>query len=231
MIKENSKKDFLQVMIFWLFVCLAIHLWVRLSFLPFFKNLSPLVTVSLLLYLPGLVFKGVPDFYSFFEKDKKTILYSLKILLVFSLIVFPVFFAANHFFQAFFFRAHYHPTPFFGLAEGRLYLIFLNHLLLVALPEEYFFRAFLWDKLQCCFTPSSTPISFLGVPLTGLFFFNAFLFAFSHSLIVLQWWHFAIFFPGLAFVWLRLKTHGLLAPVLFHALCNVANYWISMHYR
>jgi membrane protease YdiL (CAAX protease family) len=31
----------------------------------------------------------------------------------------------------------------------------------------------------------------------------------------------AVFFPALLFGWLRARTRGIGAPVLFHALCNI----------
>ena len=47
------------------------------------------------------------------------------------------------------------------------------------------------------------------------------LFAFGHSIVIFQWWHFAIFFPALVFGWMRARTGGVIAGALFHAWCNV----------
>jgi membrane protease YdiL (CAAX protease family) len=63
------------------------------------------------------------------------------------------------------------------------------------------------------------------VPLTCL------IFAASHSIIAFRWWHFAIFFPSLVFGWLRDRTGGLVAPVLFHAASNLAMRHIGQLYR
>jgi hypothetical protein len=47
------------------------------------------------------------------------------------------------------------------------------------------------------------------------------IFAFGHSIVEFQWWHFAIFVPSLAFGWLRAKTGDVMAGAFFHAWCNI----------
>ncbi|MBI3540840.1 MAG: CPBP family intramembrane metalloprotease [Deltaproteobacteria bacterium] len=94
----------------------------------------------------------------------------------------------------------------------------LVQLFVVALPEEFFFRGYLQTILRRKYRLQ------VAIPIASL------LFAFSHSVIALQWWHFAIFFPALVFGWLREKTGGLVAPILFHALSNVAVFWIGSVY-
>ena len=88
----------------------------------------------------------------------------------------------------------------------------------VAIPEEFFYRGYFQTRLNEVF-----PRRFLilGVPmgwgsvLAGLYF------AFGHSLVQVQWWHFATFFPGLVFAWLREKSGGVVAGALCHAAFNV----------
>jgi membrane protease YdiL (CAAX protease family) len=60
----------------------------------------------------------------------------------------------------------------------------------------------------------------LGANLGAGFLTTQVLFALGH-LVVFQAWRLGTFFPGLIFGWLRERTGGLAAPVLFHALSNV----------
>ncbi len=213
----------------WLFACVCIHLLYRLSFISWIWEVSPLLIALILFYFPVLFLKKQVCFF-YLEKNRKDILYSLKIFLIFSLLVLPLFFVANHFFQSYFFNAQYHSQIEGGFQDPHFWIILFNQILLIALPEEYFFRVFLLNEMQSAFPASPQSPKLFGVKLSAAFFLNALLFAFSHSLIQLQWWHFAIFFPSLAFGWLRQKTGGLIAPTLFHASCNMANFWIAKHY-
>lgn len=97
-------------------------------------------------------------------------------------------------------------------------LLIPYHLFFVALPEEFFYRGYFQTRLNEVF-----PRKFLifGVPVSwGLVIACAF-FAFGHSLVTVQWWHFATFFPGLVFGWMRERTSSPLAGALFHAWANV----------
>lgn len=61
----------------------------------------------------------------------------------------------------------------------------------------------------------------LGADLGWGWILATLLFAFGHSLVSPQWWHFATFFPGLVFGWMRQRTGGIVAGALFHAWANV----------
>ena len=61
----------------------------------------------------------------------------------------------------------------------------------------------------------------LGADLGWGWIVTCVLFAFGHSIVQLQWWHFAIFFPSLVFGWMRARTGGIVAPALFHAWANI----------
>jgi membrane protease YdiL (CAAX protease family) len=91
-------------------------------------------------------------------------------------------------------------------------------LLAVALPEELFYRGFVqtaWRR-----TAPARGVTVLGARLGAGFVWTQALFALGH-LVVLQPWRLGTFFPGLLFGWLRERTGGLAAPVVFHALSNV----------
>lgn len=94
----------------------------------------------------------------------------------------------------------------------------LGQLLLVALPEEAFYRGYLQTRLDDAFTKRvrvfGTPLG-LGVVVTSL------VFAVSHFVTVPLPARLAVFFPSLAFGWLRARTKGIGAPLAFHAFCNI----------
>jgi membrane protease YdiL (CAAX protease family) len=46
----------------------------------------------------------------------------------------------------------------------------------------------------------------------------------------LQWWHFATFFPGMVFAWMRERTGGVITGALFHAVCNIGVVCLDTYY-
>ena len=91
-------------------------------------------------------------------------------------------------------------------------------LLVVALPEELFYRGYLqtaWAR-----TAPGRGASVLGARLGAGFLATQALFAMGH-LVSLQPWRLGTFFPGLLFGWLRERTGGLAAPIVLHALSNL----------
>jgi membrane protease YdiL (CAAX protease family) len=99
-----------------------------------------------------------------------------------------------------------------------LALLAAVQLLAVALPEELFYRGFVqtgWRR-----SAPDRGVTVLGARLGAGFVWTQVLFALGH-LVVLQPWRLGTFFPGLLFGWLRERTGGLAAPVVFHALSNV----------
>ena len=116
--------------------------------------------------------------------------------------------------------APYVGTPRFALrAPDDLALRILTQVLVVALPEELFYRGFMqtaWSKSAA----GGRTVRVLGAELGPGFLRTQLLFALGH-LVVLQPWRLGTFFPGLLFGWLRARTGNLAAPVLFHALSNL----------
>jgi membrane protease YdiL (CAAX protease family) len=116
--------------------------------------------------------------------------------------------------------APYVGFPHFTLrAPDDLPIRIVTQLLVVALPEELFYRGFMqtaWSKTRA----GGGTRRVLGAELGPGFLRTQLLFALGH-LVVLQPWRLATFFPGLLFGWLRARTGGLAAPVLFHALSNL----------
>lgn len=221
---ETGKRTLLiEALIVWAAVVVGARLFYHLQSIRFVADNLMLFTSGLLLYVPALILYLRKEPFDFFEHSWSELFYSLRIALFVSLIIFPLILLGNHFLQIFIFHLRYTPA-----SNKTLWETFLFHLLLVAFPEEFFFRGYLLRRFRQVFEDRFT---FLGVKMGKAFFFTALLFAFSHSIVVLRWWHFSIFFPALAFGWLREKTHALTAAILFHALTNVFSTWVGLHYR
>lgn len=92
------------------------------------------------------------------------------------------------------------------------------HVFFVAIPEEFFYRGYFQTRLNQVFPKRWRVFGTTIGP--GLFIACAF-FAFGHSIVTLRWWHFATFFPGVLFGWLRERSGSTLPGALFHAWCNV----------
>jgi len=93
----------------------------------------------------------------------------------------------------------------------------LGQLLVVSLPEEWFFRGYLQGRLNQLFARKWT---LLSAKIGPALFISAALFALAHLALKPSPERLLVFFPALVFGWLREKTDSLLAPVLFHFLAN-----------
>ncbi len=100
----------------------------------------------------------------------------------------------------------------------RFALLAAVQVLVVALPEELFYRG--WMQTAWARTDPSRGVRVVGARLGAGFLATQTLFALGH-LVVLQPWRLATFFPGLLFGWLRERTGGVAAPVFVHALSNL----------
>ncbi len=114
----------------------------------------------------------------------------------------------------------------FTAPPGVLDLV-LGQLLVIALPEEAFFRG----ALQSVFDERWPPRRrILGAPLgLGVLVASA-LFALIHLVTTPHPERLAVFFPGLVFGWLRARTGGIGAAVVFHALANVFATFLARGY-
>jgi len=91
-------------------------------------------------------------------------------------------------------------------------------LLVVALPEELFYRG--WMQTSWSRNAPGRGVTVLGARLGRGFLATQALFALGH-LVVLQPWRLGPFFPALLFGWLRERTGSIAAPVLVHAASNL----------
>ncbi len=97
-------------------------------------------------------------------------------------------------------------------------LMILTQFLVVALPEELFYRG--WMQTRWAESEPGRRVRVLGATLGAGFLATQVLFAAGH-LVVLEFWRLGTFFPGLLFGWLRARTGDIAAPVTAHALSNL----------
>ena len=111
-----------------------------------------------------------------------------------------------------------------GFAGGRLripdgfLLGALSQILVVAIPEEVFFRGYLMSRLEERW-PSRWRL--WGAALGWPWLMSSLLFAFGHFVVDLQPGRLAVFFPALAFGWMRSRSGSIAPGAIFHALCNL----------
>lgn len=95
----------------------------------------------------------------------------------------------------------------------------LVQLLLVALPEEVFYRGYLQTRLDQLVGRDRRVLG-VDVNVASLLITSA-LFAVGHYATIPAPARLAVFFPSLLFGWMRRATGGVAAPVVYHAACNI----------
>lgn len=202
-------------------VIFTIRLFNQFSSHPFVNENLSLITAVILLYVPMAVVIRNKEKIDYLDRSLGDVFYSLKILFFFSLAIFPFVFMGNDIFQGLF-NLTYHPATFTNWVT-----ILIFQILMIALPEEFFFRGYFLGRLNQVY---GRTWRLLGASFGPGLFISSFLFAMSHTIIQYQWWQIFIFFPALAFGWLKERTGTILAPILFHALCNFFAQWVAVHY-
>lgn len=93
----------------------------------------------------------------------------------------------------------------------------VDQFLVVALPEELFYRGYMQQRLRAAWPGGGT---LWGAKLGRAFWLTQVLFALGH-LAEPHPWRLGVFFPSLVFGWLREKTGTIVPGTLFHALSNL----------
>jgi hypothetical protein len=126
-------------------------------------------------------------------------------------VIFPVFVVG--------FRIYWHVrTPFVFVMPKSVADEVLGQLLVVALPEEAFFRGYLQTALDDAW---GARVRIAGATVGWGLVVSAAVFAVGHVLTEPYPARLAVFFPALLFGWLRTRTRGIGASMLFHVLCNL----------
>jgi hypothetical protein len=113
-----------------------------------------------------------------------------------------------------------------GFSDGQLHLpprfglLALSQLVVVAIPEELFFRGYLMERLERVWPPTR---QLFGAKVGLALLASSALFALGHLLVIPNPQRLAVFFPALVFGWMRARTGSIAAGATFHALCNVVS--------
>jgi uncharacterized protein len=108
------------------------------------------------------------------------------------------------------FSLEFHALPFLNDAVGQL--------LMIALPEEAFYRGYLQTRFDDAF---GARWNIGGAMIGPSLFLTSAIFALGHLATIHDPARLAVFFPSLAFGWLRARTRGVGASIFFHASCNI----------
>jgi len=193
-----------------------VSLLYRLRSIPFIESNIAVVAAVAFLYLPALLLwrrnHELEDYGLHFRPIGRGLLLWL---LATVLILLPFGFCydlfVNVYCQKYLMKQVVCPTP---IAKNlrlppQLPLLILSQVLVVALPEEFFFRGYLQQRLGEVMTAQRA------------WLWQAILFALGHYLVTFHPASLLVFFPGLLFGLLRIVSGSLLAGTLFHATCNL----------
>jgi hypothetical protein len=91
-------------------------------------------------------------------------------------------------------------------------------LVVVALPEELFFRGYVQGRLEDALPPTW---NLAGARVGWAWILGAALFAVGHFAVTFEPQMLSRFFPGLVFGWMFARTRSILPGTIFHAACNL----------
>jgi len=116
----------------------------------------------------------------------------------------------------------FHPAPLASIFSEAL-----GQLLVIALPEEAFYRGYLQTSLE---RDLGKTISIFGTKVGWGLVLTSAIFAVGHLLTELNPARLAVFFPSLVFGFLRARSGGIGASILFHATCNLFSAYLLHSY-
>lgn len=103
----------------------------------------------------------------------------------------------------------------------------LGHLFAVAVPEELFYRGYVQTALDDAF---GRRVSVLGASVGIGLLVSSIIFALGHVATQPNAGRLMVFFPSLAFGWIRARSGGIGASALFHAVCNLLVAYLGLGY-
>ncbi|MBN1209464.1 MAG: CPBP family intramembrane metalloprotease [Myxococcaceae bacterium] len=190
-------------------------------------SIPKLVATVGFLYLPLIPMRWREEDYRDYGLTLRAWRQDLKLFLLLSLIVCPLFFLG---FAAWveliphlpsglarYLTPHSGPAHFTPRLPPRFAEWVIDQLFVVALPEEFFYRGYMQTRLRDAW-PRGRKV--LGARLGPAFWLTAVLFALGH-LAIFQAWRLSVFFPALLFGWMRERSGTVLGAALFHAACNL----------
>ena len=116
----------------------------------------------------------------------------------------------------------FHPAPL-----GPVFSDALGQLLVIALPEEAFYRGYLQTSLE---RELGAKLNVFGARVGWGLALTSAIFAVGHLFTELNPARLAVFFPSLVFGLLRVRSKGIGASVAFHAMCNLFSAYLLQSY-
>ena len=206
---RDSKRALLEVTLVFGFVIGVCKVLKILSVPP---NILFLVFAVLCLYVPLFLLLRTRTRPEEWGITMQRSFFSLNMSLVFSLLFLPAYALLYWVYRSWWF--HLPVQIHFPPGWPSLMLI---QLLGVGLPEEVFYRGYMQSRLNGAFR---WRVKLFSAPVGFGWFYATVLFALGHYVISHRPETLATFFPGLLFGWLRERTGSVLAPTVFHAVCN-----------
>ncbi|MBI4211002.1 MAG: CPBP family intramembrane metalloprotease [Deltaproteobacteria bacterium] len=222
-VRSDQKNLFVELGVVTLGLVIISRILFSLRSIPFINEWLSTFIAVLFLYVPILVLWKQRRPIDFLDRSARDTLRGLAAFAVTSLLIFPLFFLVAMGWQKWVVGLDAFHLPLFpGFLSAVAYQV-----LLVALPEEFYFRGYFQSTLNRVFEKRW---NIFGVSLGWSWIVTALVFAFAHSAITFRWWHFSIFFPALVFGYLRERTGSITAPILFHAASNLFMEWFVRGY-
>ena len=170
------------------------------------------------LALGGLVLPGPIDRRRLLRSASATVFWALALA---ALTFVPFFFG---------WRTFWHAKGTFSLhvPPGEALNEVFGQLVIIALPEEAFYRGYLQSRLDEVLPQR---VRVFGASVGPALILSSVIFALGHFATIREPARLAVFFPSLVFGWLRARTGGIGAGVVFHASCNVFSELLGRGYR
>lgn len=149
----------------------------------------------------------------------------LKRVMMLVLITFPPFAIGHHFFQI---HVGGHSEGFAFQLPPDLFVFVIFQILLVALPEELFYRGFMLVSLNKSW-PNKAYL--FGIPIGRAVIVSSLFFALAHFVGEYNVLRLGPFFPAFLFSYLMLKSQSLLGAISYHALSNIFSQILFVGYQ
>jgi|GEM_PF-1566477 len=149
-----------------------------------------------------------------FGLDTDSVIKDLRAIFIVLFVIFPAFVVANHLYQSI---VLHHRFVF--VFREKIFFNTIHHLLMVAIPEEIFFRGFVQSQMEKVYDQKSY-LRFISLSnlMTSVFF------ALGHFFINPHIDRLAVFFPSLLFGYLREVRGNIYPSIAIHWLSNLIMY-------
>jgi hypothetical protein len=206
---QEPRKIWKEVVILYAITIGAIAAFKLLAFVPFIKENLWGIAGLLFLFLPmEWLYRKREDPKAFgitWAHLGKGVLWALLLMAI----TFPLYIPA--------YKLWFGRHEFVLALPGDFWKEVVGFVLLVALPEEVFYRGYMQTRLDAVFKGR---VNILGARVGWSLLITAAFFALGH-LVEPRPDKLGTFFPGLVFGWMRAKTGSIGGAVLFHAACNI----------